>query len=186
MNDKISKYLSLLKKPKTLIAVGAIGIGLVIFSSWLPSAENEKKSNGSYYEAIDAEEFRLAAEESVKQIVTGISGDNNPTVVITLESGVRYSYVEELQSDSSNSSGRETAQSSESKSQSYITVKNSEGGEEPLIITELMPEIRGVAVICNGGDNSEISEKIENAVTAALSITSKRVYITGGNVYEEG
>ena len=48
-----------------------------------------------------------------------------------------------------------------------------------MLITEKMPEIRGVAIVCEGGDSEFIKEKITNSVTAALDITSKRVYICG-------
>ena len=47
-----------------------------------------------------------------------------------------------------------------------------------------MPEVRGVAIVGEGRDSEAINEKIENAVTAALDITSKRVYIAGGS-YDE-
>ena len=49
-------------------------------------------------------------------------------------------------------------------------------------MTAEMPEVRGVAIVCEGGDDEQINEKIKNAVTAALNITSKRVYIAGGKV----
>ena len=60
-------------------------------------------------------------------------------------------------------------------------MKTADGGEQALLITEQMPEIRGVAIVCEGGDNEIINEKIKNTVTAALNITSKRVYICGRN-----
>ena len=59
-----------------------------------------------------------------------------------------------------------------------------DGGEQALLVTTEMPEVRGVAIVCEGGDSEAINEKIENAVTAALDITSKRVYIAGGS-YDE-
>ena len=49
-----------------------------------------------------------------------------------------------------------------------------------MLITTEMPEVRGVAIVCEGGDDEETNQKIQSAVTAALNITSKRVYITGG------
>ena len=48
------------------------------------------------------------------------------------------------------------------------------------MVTQNMPQVRGVAVICDGGDDIQLSEKINNAVCAAINITSKRVYIAGG------
>ena len=69
---------------------------------------------------------------------------------------------------------------SQSKSRSYVTVRTSDGSEKALLITEYMPDIRGVAIVCRGGENEQTAERIKGAVTAALDITSKRVYITGG------
>ncbi len=60
-----------------------------------------------------------------------------------------------------------------------------DGGEQALLVTAEMPEVRGVAVVCRGGDDELINEKIKNAVTAALNITSKRVYIAGGTDNEK-
>ena len=101
-------------------------------------------------------------------------------MVVTLESGIRYSYASADETDTTSATGSTTDQSSESKKQSYITVKTADGGEQALIVTEIMPEVRGVAIICEGGNNEITAEKIKNAVTAALNITSKRVYIAGG------
>ena len=56
----------------------------------------------------------------------------------------------------------------------------------PLVVTEIMPQIRGVAIVCELGDSPAIAERIQNAVTAALDITSQRVYIAGGAYNEKG
>lgn len=177
MNEKIK---SLTKNPKFLVIVGIGGILLIFLSSILGKNDNQTKKQTENQPNYTAEDYREKLEKSVKSIVSGISGDKTPTVVITLESGMRYSYAHADETDTSSATGSTTDQSSESKKQSYITIKNAEGGEEALIITQIMPEIRGVAIICDGGNNEIIIEKIKNAVTAALNITSKRVYISGG------
>lgn len=184
MNDILKKSLTLIKNPKTLFIAGICGIVLIFISSLIPSGEDKAASKASD-NSMTVEEYQQSTEESVKKIVERITGDKNATVVVTLDSGIRYSYADAKQTDSSNSSAKESEQSSESVSRSYITVKTADGGEQPLLITEYMPEVRGVAVICRGGDNSSTAEKIENAVTAALNITSKRVYIAGGNDNEK-
>lgn len=176
MNEKIK---NLIKNPKILIVTGIVGIVLIFISSFF-TTDTADENSGVCSVSYNAEEYRIELQNNVKSIVTGITGDKSPTVVITLESGIRYSYASAAETDTSSSTGSTTDQSSESKKQSYITVKNSDGGEQALIITEIMPEVRGVAIICSGGDNSAVAEKIENAVTSALNITSKRVYISGG------
>lgn len=184
MNKYLKTFTEKIKDPKVITVIGICGILLIFLSGYLPSFDSEKES--TVKTEIDLKEYKSEIEESVKQIVTSISGDTSPTVTVTLESGVRYTYADQTKNDSSNSSGDKNTQASESTTKTYITVRSSDGGERPLIVSELMPNIRGVAVICNGADDETVAEKIENAVTAALNITSKRVYIAGGKQYEKG
>ncbi|MDO4608695.1 MAG: hypothetical protein Q4B40_05845 [Clostridia bacterium] len=178
MNEKIK---ALTKNPKWLIIIGLGGIALIFLSSLFTGAkaqEDKEKIKSTY----TAEQYCNDLEKDIRDIVIGITGDKNPTVVVTLESGIRYSYASADEIDTSSSTGSSNDQSSESKKQSYITVKTSDGGEQALVVAEIMPEVRGVAIICNGGSQEPVAEKIKNAVMSALNITSKRVYISGGAV----
>lgn len=176
MNEKIKK---ITQNPKLLVVIGLCGIALIFISS-LFGGEGKSEKSDIKEQTYTAEEYRVTLEKDIKNIVTGITGDKKATVVVTLESGIRYSYASADETDTTSATGSTTDQSSESKKQSYITVKTADGGEQALIVTEIMPEVRGVAIICDGGNNEIIAEKIKNAVTAALNITSKRVYISGG------
>ncbi len=178
MNEKIK---ALTKNPKLLIIIGLGGIALIFLSSVF-TGEKTQENNIEVKSTYTAEQYCADLEKDIRDIVTGITGDKNPTVVITLESGIRYSYASADETDTSSSTGSSNDQSSESTKQSYITVKTSDGGEQALVVTEIMPEVRGVAIICNGGNHETVAEKIKNAVISALNITSKRVYISGGAV----
>lgn len=178
MNEKLVFLKERLKNPKILITIGIIGMVLIALSSFITDGNESKATDGQT--VIDIEEYKEELEEAVADIVKSVTGDKKATVVITLENTVKYSYADSSETDSSNSSGEKSEQSSEKKSQSYVTVRTSDGGEEALLVTEFMPQVRGVAIICKGGDNEILAEKIKNAVKAALQITSQRVYITGG------
>lgn len=181
MNDVLNKLTEKIKNPKLLVAVGLVGIALICLSSFIGGGEKAEKSAPSA-DSITASEYRAELEESIGDIVKSITGSKSVKVVITLESGIKYSYAdinEGVSADKTESNSKST--SSESK-QTYITVKTADGGEQALLITTEMPEVRGVAIVCEGGDDEQINEKIQNAVTAALNITSKRVYIAGGKI----
>ena len=171
------------KNPRALVAVGLIGILLIFLSTCVSQDEETEKNQVAV--SLSAEEYRSALEESVRKIVADITGDTNSTVLVTLESGVRYSYADSTESNSSNTESDGGGTQIHNSTHSYITVRTADGGEQALLITELMPEVRGVAIICNGGDNEKIAQKIKGAVTAAFNITSKGVYIAGGNGYEK-
>ena len=182
--NKLKEKISAIKNhPKLLLIIGLSGILLIFLSGYIPKA---KKTAAADTSGVTAEEYREIIRENVRDIVTGITGDKNPTVVITLESGIRYDYANEKESDTSASSGKETEENRKSTKQSYITVREADGGEKPLVVAEMMPEIRGVAIVCAYGDSPAVAQKIQDAVTAALNITSQRVYVSGGIYNEKG
>ncbi len=184
MDDLKQRFKGLLKGPKALMLLGIGGMVIILISTLIPSGKTESAPKAA--EINSAEQYKAELEDNIREIVKRISGDSNPTVVVTLESGIRYSYADLSETDTENSNGSQNSESRESRKQSYITVKSADGGEQALVVTEIMPEIRGVAIVCNKGDSTGVSEKIKNAVTAALNITSKRVYIAGGASNEKG
>lgn len=184
MNDVINKLTEKIKSPKALVAAGLAGILLIFLSSFLGGGDNGKKQAPSA-ESITAEEYRGELEQSVAEIVKSITGSDNVKVVITLESGIKYSYADIREGVSANKTENNSESTSSESKQTYITVKTADGGEQALLVTTEMPEVRGVAIVCEGGDDGETNEKIQNAVTAALNITSKRVYVAGGKSYEK-
>ena len=184
MNDTLKTLLRKIKSPKLLVIVGISGMLLICLSSFI-GGESKKQNNSLSGENITAEEYRAQLEESVAGIVKSITGSKKVNVVITLESGIRYSYADINEGTSANKTESNSESSSSESKQTYITVKSADGGEQALLVTTEMPEVRGVAIVCEGGDNEQINEKIKNAVTAALNITSKRVYIAGGSFDEK-
>lgn len=176
MNDLIKNYLQKLKNPRVLVIIGAVGIALIFLSSI-----GGDSGQTLDYEDFSVEEYKESLEEDIERLVESISGSGKVTVVITLESGINYQYADITeQADESKSESDKNSQKNELK-QNYITVKNADGSEKALLVSKQMPEIRGVAIVCRGGDNAALKEKIQNAVISALNITSKRVYIAGGN-----
>ena len=179
MNEVINKYILKLRSPKLLITVGLIGIVLIAVSSLFSTGES--KSDKKTDDEFIIEEYRLSLEKDICDMVSGITGSKKVTAVVTLESGIRYSYADIREEISSDKTEKESSFSDNELKEGYITVKTSDGGEQALLVTTQMPEIRGVAIVCEGGDIEAINQKIMNTVTAALNITSKRVYICGRN-----
>ena len=176
MNERIKEIVSKIKSPKFLVMAGIIGM-LLIFLSSLGTGEKPKETETAAEFSADA--YRLSLEEQIKDMVTDITGSKAVNVIVTLESGISYSYADTREETTAEET-RDNAESSDIQiKEGYITVKNADGGEEALLVTAKMPQIRGVAIVCEGGDSEIINEKITNTVTAALDITSKRVYICG-------
>lgn len=174
MNERITELIKKLRSPKALIIAGAVGIALILLSS-LPSQPKKEAESAVFSEEVYCKELEADIENLVKEI----TGSRKVSVVVTLEGGIRYSYADSKEQTRVEDIGKDSESSDTRIKEGYITVKNADGGEEALLVTARLPEIRGVAIVCDGGDNALINQKILNAVTAALNITSKRVYICG-------
>lgn len=174
MGDKeeLKEKLRALFSKKGVFILGIAGILLIGLSSFLPAVSKK----GNTLPDFSEEEYREATEEKVLKIVRKISGDENAEAVVTLATGKRYSYADETSESKEEKSDKNGTNTTGATKKNYITVKTDDG-EKALVLAEYMPEIRGVAIVVSACGNEEMINEIKNAVTAALDITSKRIYI---------
>ena len=170
MNERLKEIFSKFKNGKALIIIGILGIALIGISSFLPS-ETVKQSKG---QTLDTQSYLTDLERKVKKTVCAITGNNQVSVAITLENSVEYSYADEIKSDfTEKTQGSGTDKTDKNETQ-YITVKLADGSESALLVTEYMPQVRGVTVVCTGVDRVE---DIENALMAMLGVSSRRICV---------
>ncbi len=178
MNEYVSKYLKLLKRPKILMILGITGMILVLITSF---GGSKKETESLPDNSVLVEEYKKCLEEDIKETVKAITGSKNISVIITLESGIKYSYADTREESLTEKQESQNKTSDSAFKDGYIIVRDADGGEKALLVTAEMPEVRGVSIVCDGGDNEYIFEKIQNVVTAALDIKSGKVYICGRN-----
>ena len=173
MKEKIENLFKNKKFDHIIFILGIAGVALIFLSTLFPKNDT-KKDTEIKENHFSAEEYRTAIEGQIKGIVAGIAGDSSAVVTVTLETGMNYIYADETKQNTEKESDRQ----SEETEQTYITVTQADGAETPLILTEHMPKIRGVAIVCRI-NSEQTAEEIKNAVMAAFDLTSKRVYIAG-------
>ena len=164
-------WIEKLKKGKALPVIGIVGIILIGLSSFSFSESKPQKEN-----TFSINEYKAELEKQAAVLVQGISGDNTAKVFITLEGGVKYSYADEITQNTADKTDGTSSDTKNETSKSYITVRNSDGSEQALLVCEYLPEVRGVAVVCKAKDNTT-AEKIKEALAALLGVTTRRVYI---------
>ena len=77
---------------------------------------------------------------------------------------------------------RETSADKQSnEKQSCIVIRQNDGSEKALTVGQLMPKIKGVLIVCEGGDDSEICERLSEAVSAALDVNKTHICVTKMN-----
>lgn len=148
-----------------IVVLAILGAALLVF----PGVWNVKEKKES--DADPAVLYSEALEEKLERLCCGINGVRSAKVLVTLDGGSEYVYAE-------NSERRQS-------SDSFATVKDyliveGKNGSAPVAVSEIYPKIRGVAIVCTGGDEPVMREKIVSLVSAALGISSNRISVAGG------
>ena len=109
-----------------------------------------------------SENYAQELERNLEEIISRIQGVGEVTVMLTVGSTEQKVFAV----DTSESDAR-------SDSETVII-----GSKEALLQAIKYPEVRGVLVVCTGGDKAPIKEKVVNAVSTVLDIPASKVYVT--------
>lgn len=150
-----------------IIVLGCIGLLLVFLSEFIPKEDQTSKENSSA-EFTDFYEKETLLENRLENIISKINGAGKTKVMLTFASSEEYFYAE---------NHTEEKDDNEVKTENEIIIIEVENGEKPVFITKNEAEIRGVFVICEGGKNALVREKIIEALCALLDIPSNRVSV---------
>lgn len=175
MIEKLKTIFSRLKNGKIILILGIMGVLLISLSGLFSSEEKTPVIPDKF----DTNAYKELLEDDIRKLVKDITSYRSVTVVVTLDSGIKYNYADETQKSDSNRHSDTASESSSNSEQNRVIITDQDGNENALIVNEELPQIRGVAVVYDGPNNEFINEKIKNALMATLSVTSKRIYISG-------
>lgn len=181
MKDIKSILKSIKDNPKWLVIIGLCGILLIALSSFIDKSKPTEQNNTQTQSKITARQYKEELESQVKAAICHVTG-GRVNVVITLDSDVEYIYASEGKSESSeqkNSGNNAREQKGAGSENNYVIVKDSDGNEAPLVVTAVMPSIKGAVVNCEGADNPATKAQVTQIVTTALNIDETRVCVTG-------
>lgn len=190
MENKWKAYLAGLRKgeklprKRQLLILLLTGILLMVIVLPVPDGKEEKKEKVSKdsggTENISAYEAYL--EEKTARTLRYVEGVGEVKVMITLKSSAQK-IIEKDQQSSSQSTTEEDSQGGTrtsddiSSDKTSIYEQNSDGSQSPYVSKELLPEIEGVVVIADGGDNAVVVRNITEAVQALFGVEAHKIKI---------
>ena len=156
------KWKELLKAPqgqrKVFILLAVLGIALVLLSG-----------NGTAGTARDYDAYVADLEGRLQKTVASMDGVGTCKVMITLEKSDENVYA-------TNSESKRDADSGSSK-EDYV-LYDQDSGESPLLLSAYLPNVQGVAVVCTGGDDPAVREKITTTVASLFGIPTNRISVS--------
>ncbi len=168
--NKFLNFVTKIGKIKHLPLYIAIVLALLVCSFYFFNSENKSdtKNNISTENSSSTMEYVTYLENKLGNVLSKISGAGAVNVVITLESGFSYQYAKDMETKTISSGASETTVTNEN----VLLVSN-----EPVVVKEFYPTIKGVVVVAEGAGNVNVKLNILNAVETVLEVDRNNITI---------
>lgn len=140
-------------------------IGIVLMC--LPNTSSQKSTEKQMPEILsgDSTGFVRDTEKRLKNILSGVSGVSDVSVMITVSDGGISIYEKNKENKNDGL-----------KSELSLKPQGS-GTSEPVLVRKNLPTVLGVIVTAKGADNPETNGKILSAVKAVLDVSAHRISV---------
>ena len=153
-----------------LIGCAALGLCLLLMGSLREGDKSEADAAQVFrYENLDPSDYAREVEARVAAICSQVSGAGRAYAVVTLSGGYRAVFATDSQSGSSGYKNE-------------IVLVGNGAAETAVLLGYENPEIEGIGIVCEGGDDPRIQKELISLVSATYHISSSRVYVVKGVV----
>lgn len=166
--DKLKGLFDKKNRLNLIFLIGIIGILLIFISTFFENDNEAYQTSATVSIDKDTSDYKKQIEDELCRILSEISGVGEVKVMVTIEGTTEYEYAQELVKDSNDSSS--------SYKNQYVLIDNN-GKKEALVKKINTPKISGVAVVCEGGDDVKVTERIIRTVSTVLDISSTGVCV---------
>lgn len=148
------------RQGRALLAAGAglLAMLLILLSELLPSGTAAAASSGS---SQSTAEHQQQLEERLETLISQMSGAGKTTVMVTLETGEESIYAVDTQSGDLQTQN------------THVLLDDGSALTE----TVYLPQVRGVAVLCEGGGDVRVAARITELIGALLDLPSNRICV---------
>ncbi len=155
-------------KNAVILAVFAVGIILLTVSNGSTETANTEKTGADELAA-----YAEKLEENLAEIISDIEGTGKASVMITFDSSFEniYAYNAGIKGG--------TASDTRTSEKELVLIGGSRNPESPVLVKKLCPKVKGVLVVCRGGNDAVVKEKITDAASALFGVPKGRVEVIG-------
>lgn len=181
--QKLLTKLTEQKKYRKILIFAGLGLMAVIFlSGFLEQKPAEETEPETIMTDRTIEDYAADLEADLAEMIRHIHGAGEVQVMVTIEKGVENIYATERKSSKQITNDKSADFDTKNQEQdntetTYILLKDADGGQQAVAVTQIQPVVKGVVVVCDGGSNVQVEREIINAVTTALDISSAKVCV---------
>jgi len=156
------------RKLMLILLTALAGIILLVLSLAFDSkGGTEEKVPGETVE-FNESAYTAQLENKLMEMIKLINGAGRTKVIVTLECDYETVYAKDGSLSKDDNSTDEDSE--------YIII-DSEETQNGLVLKTVTPKVRGVAVVCEGGDNPYVSNAVTEMLSAVLDIGVNRISV---------
>ncbi|MBR4727434.1 MAG: hypothetical protein IK080_06035 [Clostridia bacterium] len=174
LRDVFQKAAALCKSNRRLaLTVLLLLLGLIALAVSAAQPRERGETEPQTAATVSAQTYAQEIEERLTALLSEIDGVGHVQVMVTLESGGERYYLSNKDSGQSSDAG---GRSSADLREDYVIIRSG-SDEQGILVKASEPEIRGVAVVCSGGDDATVQARIVDTVSALLHLSSARISV---------
>ena len=139
------------------ISFGGSGIGV--------NTKTEEEEEKKVQEKEKTLTYREQMETELIELLQRVEGVGKVEVMLTLKA------------DGEKVTLKDNVDNGESREEETVLIEDSERNSTPYVVQEMEPELEGVVVVCEGGDNILIKKEITEATQALFEIDSHKIKV---------
>ena len=163
------------KNLKIIILCIIFLVALILFLKMSGTKTTTKTTMTSSIQYQTSLDYSKQLETKLESVLSQIKGAGNVKVMITLDGSPELVYAMDSNEKVSNNTGGSTTTSS-----STPILVQTNGTTSPLILTEVLPKVKGVIVVSSGANDISIKLDILNSVSTLLDISTDKINVLKG------
>ena len=143
------------KRINLLLVSGLAGMLLLCMSEWLPAGQSTQNAAQSSQQSQTAAEYEQQLETRLAALIRAMDGAGETVVMVTLDCGEETTYAADTRTEKTSEDTRSSAASQSVQA----------------------PQVRGVAVLCQGGGNAGTQRRITELVSALTGVGASHITV---------
>ncbi len=160
------------EKRKKIMAFFALGVLLLLCSKGIWGGKQEIPPE-DVATAEMPKEAKENVEQKMEQVLSKVEGAGEVRVMLTYSTTKEQVLAREEKTERNKGEGAESL----SREDTLVLAENSQGTQEPVVLTEQAPKVEGVVIVAEGGDDAVVNSRLNSAAQALLNVPPHKIAI---------
>lgn len=147
------------KRTSLAVAVGVLAMLLLLLSELLPGGGTQKAVSAA--QTVTVSQYQTRLEQQLEGLISQLQGAGRTTVMVTLTTGEETVYAVDTQTGDLQ------------QQETHVLLRDGSALAE----TTYLPQVCGVAVLCEGGGDVRVAARITELLHSLLDLPTNRICV---------